>query len=189
MAEAAKKHTPTYNWSLDEAFRHLIRSVRLSVSDALYEMEQLRVEVQKYIDAKPQGHPYYLHKNFRLHVRDHRWVIVEGLEGSDSRCRVAERDVRALWSAPSTPIAALPPSHRSLTPFKKTKPITPAKKPKKTQRTRLISLMKDIGLEKSLLPYEARMKVKPHFKPQYRPSDSTIDHAYKKYASGKQSAD
>jgi hypothetical protein len=62
-------------------------------------MEQLRVEVQKYIDGKPQGHPYYLHKNFRLHVRDHRWVIVEGLEGSDTRCRVAEQDVRAIRPA------------------------------------------------------------------------------------------
>ena len=101
MAQAAEHLTPTYNWSLDEAFRHLTRSVRLPDSDALYEMEQLRVEVQKYIDGKPQGHPYYLHKNFRLHVRDHRWVIVEGLEGSDTRCRVAEQDVRAIRPASS----------------------------------------------------------------------------------------
>jgi hypothetical protein len=106
MAEAAEQYRPICNWSLHEAFRHLTRSVRLSDSDALYEMEQLRVEVQKYIDGKPQGDPYYLHNNFRLHVRDHRWVIVEGLEGSDSRCRVAEQDVRAIQPAP---LAGQPP--------------------------------------------------------------------------------
>ena len=118
MAQAAEHLTPTYNWSLHEAFRHLIRSVRLSDSDALYEMEQLRVEVQKYIDGKPQRDPHYLHNNFRLHVRDHRWVIVEGLEGSDSRCRVAEQDVRAIQPVPSAgqpplkPARWLPLEHR-----------------------------------------------------------------------------
>jgi hypothetical protein len=118
MAEATEQYRPICNWSLDEAFRHLTRSVRLSDSEALYELEQLRVEVQKYIDGKPQGHPYYLHNNFRLHVCDHRWVIVEGLQGSDSRCRVAEQDVRAIQPAPSAgqpplkPVKWLPLEHR-----------------------------------------------------------------------------
>jgi len=103
MAQAPEHLTPTYNWSLHEAFRHLIRSVRLSDSDALYEMEQLRVEVQKYVDGKPQGDPVYRYKDFRLVVRvvrGKRYVVLEGLVW-DSRCRVAEQDVRAIRPAPS----------------------------------------------------------------------------------------
>jgi hypothetical protein len=66
------------------------------------------------------------------------------------------------------------------------KPTTPAKK--KTPRTRLISLMEEIGLAKSgLLPFEVREKVKPQFQKKHRglklPVDSTIDRAYEKYAS------
>jgi hypothetical protein len=89
MAEAAE-HIPNYNWSLDRAFRHLTHSVRLPDSEALYELEQLWVEVQKYVDGKPQGDPAYRYKDFRLSirvVRGQRWVVLEGLEGSHSRCR------------------------------------------------------------------------------------------------------
>ena len=112
MAQAVEQYTPTYNWSLDEAFRHLTRSVRLPDSDALYEMEQLRVEVQKYIDGKPRGDPLYRHKDFSLFirvVRGHRWVVLEGLVW-DSRCRVAEQDVRAIRPAPS----AVQSSHKTV---------------------------------------------------------------------------
>jgi hypothetical protein len=97
MAQAAEQHTPTYNWSLGEAFRYLTRAVRLPDSVALYEMEQLRVEVQKYVDGKPQGEPEYLYKNFKLR-RDRHGVVVEGIRW-DSRCKVAEQDVRAIQSA------------------------------------------------------------------------------------------
>ena len=177
MAQAAEQHTPTYNWSLDEAFRHLTRSVRLSQSDALYEMEQLPVEVQKYIDGKPQGEPLYRHKDFRLVVRvvrGHRWVVLEGLEGSDSRCRVAEQDVRAI-RAPSTPGAPLPPSP---------KPITPSKKRKRPRpRDRLISLMKDLDLKPGMLPHEVLRAVKQPYKDKYHdePSQSSATRAYDEY--------
>src|SRR5262249_25167294 len=64
-------------------------------------MEQLRVEVQKYIDGKPQGDPVYRYKDFRLVVRvvrGQRYVVLEGVVW-DSRCRVAEQDVRAIRPA------------------------------------------------------------------------------------------
>jgi hypothetical protein len=107
MAQAAYEHTPTYNWSLDEAFRYLTRSCRLSDRDALYEMEQLRVEVQKYVDGKPESDPLYRHKDFRLFIHDRRWVVLEGLEGSDARCKVAEQDVRAAPSVVQSPQESL----------------------------------------------------------------------------------
>jgi len=100
MAQQAAEHlTPTYNWSLGEAFRHLTRAVRLPDHIALYEMEQLRVEVQKYVDGKPRGEPEYLFKSFRLR-RDRHGVVMEGIPW-DSRCKVAEQDVRAIQSASS----------------------------------------------------------------------------------------
>jgi hypothetical protein len=88
---------------------------------------------------------------------------------------VVEQDAPA--RKPRPPTAALPPPRRPT-----------SKKPKKTQRTRLISLMEEIGLEKSgLLPHEVRTKVRPQFTKKYRnsnlPADSTIDRAYKTYAS------
>jgi hypothetical protein len=63
-------------------------------------------------------------------------------------------------------------------------------KPKENSETRLISLMTEIGLEKSgLLPREVRKKLKPLFKDKYpsrdKPSDPTIDRAYKKYKNAK----
>jgi hypothetical protein len=66
------------------------------------------------------------------------------------------------------------------------KPTTSAKNPKKTPRTRLISLMQEIGLAKSgLLPHEVREKVRPQFQKKHRglklPADSTIDRAYEAY--------
>ena len=48
------------------------------------------------------------------------------------------------------------------------KPTTPAEKPKNTQRTRLISLMQEIGLAKSgLLLHEVREKVRPQFQKKH----------------------
>jgi hypothetical protein len=88
----------------------------------------------------------------------------------------------------STTTAALSASRKAITSSKKSKPTTASKEPKKTQSTRLISLMVDTDLEKSgLLPYEVRNKVRPRFRKKYPnrrvPSDSTIDRAYEKYKS------
>jgi hypothetical protein len=53
--------------------------------------------------------------------------------------------------------------------------------------------MEDTGLEKGLLPHEARNSVRPRFRKKYPglkvPADSTIDRAYKKYASATDTSD
>ena len=59
MAEAVKQNTPTYNWTLDQAFHHLTVALGYPEKRALYEMEQLRAKVQKYVDGKPRGDPNY----------------------------------------------------------------------------------------------------------------------------------
>jgi hypothetical protein len=170
MAQQAAQHlTPTYNWSLDQAFRHLTRTDRLSDSDALYEMEQqLRVEVRN-----PQGEPEYLYKNFKLH-RDRHGVVLEGIRWG-SVCKVAEQEVRAIRSAPSTPEASPLPSH---------KPTAPSKKRKRpTVEDRLISLMKDLDLKPGMLPHEVLRAVKQPYKNKYHiePSQSAVTRAYDKY--------
>jgi hypothetical protein len=88
----------------------------------------------------------------------------------------------------STTTAVLPAPRKAITSSKKSKPTTSSKEPKKTQSTRLISLMVDTDLEKlGLLPYEVRNKVRPRFRKKYpnrrMPSDRTIDRAYEKYTS------
>jgi hypothetical protein len=64
-----------------------------------------------------------------------------------------------------------------------------SEKQKETLETRLISFMKEIRLEKGLLPREARKKVKKPFAEKHRggdePSDSTINLAYKNYKNAK----
>jgi hypothetical protein len=86
------------------------------------------------------------------------------------------------------PFEPVKPVEKGTAKAKPRKPTTPAKEPKKTQRTRLISLMEEIGLAKSgLLLHEVREKVRPQFQKKHRglklPADSTIDRAYRKYAS------
>ena len=79
---------------------------------------------------------------------------------------------------------ALQSSRKPITPLKKTKSITPTKKAKETEETRLVSLMKGIGLAKSgLLPREVRKAVKQPYKDKYHddPSDSPIARAYRTY--------
>ena len=73
-------------------------SVGLSDSDALYEMQQLRVEVQKYIDGKPQGDPEYLppDKKHKL-VRDLGWVVPQNHKWGDNRWTVYKQRVLELW--------------------------------------------------------------------------------------------
>ena len=91
MAQAGEHLTPTYNWSLGEAFRYLTRAVRLPDSVALYEMEQLRVEVQKYIDGKPQGHGL-----------QSSWLITGNLQSFDLRGEIGRVAADDLGRSPCT---------------------------------------------------------------------------------------
>jgi len=177
MAEAVKQNTPTYNWTLDQEFHHLTVALGYPEKRALYEMEQLRAKVQKYVDGKPRGDPNYRYKDFSLSirvVRGQRYVVLEGL-GWDSRCRVAEQDVRAI-RAPSTLGAPLPHSH---------KPAAPSKKRKRPRvHDRLISLMKDdLDLKPGMLPHEVLRAVKQPYKDKYydEPSQSSVTRGYDEY--------
>ena len=63
---------------------------------------------------------------------------------------------------------AVKPIEKGAAKAKPRKPTTPAEKPKNTQRTRLISLMQEIGLAKSgLLLHEVREKVRPQFQKKH----------------------
>jgi hypothetical protein len=71
-------------------------------------------------------------------------------------------------------------------PARKPRPPTASKKPKETLETRLVSIMKDIGLKKSgLLPREVLKAVKQPYKDKYRdePSQSAATRAYDQYKS------
>ena len=197
MALATYLHTPIKD--LDDLLRYLTedsaytKGVAGYVANQRYKDGHLRLTKVEYVGVKPQGEvpidPEFGH--IEVHRGRMRFVPREPL-WRKAIYRIAEGcDARAIWPAPSAPIAsapivALPPPCKPTAPPKKTNPITLPKKPKrKTQHTKLIDLMEELHLETGMLPRDVRTDIEPAYKNKHHvavaPSRSAITRAYNDY--------
>jgi hypothetical protein len=189
MALAADHHTPISD--LDDLLRYLIEELGYARGVAFYMMKErwaageLLLEKQEYVaDCKPYGDAVVIDAKFgdlELHRGQVR-VVPRIKLWREVSYKIAEQcNIRALWPALSTPMAALPTT--ALPPPRKTNP--PKKAKRETQHDRLINLMNEHQLPAGILPRDVRTVIESAYKTKHRvavaPSRSAITRAYNEY--------